>query len=347
MAETINISVLADKISEEIFKFFKWELLPRKNENFSCNKPTDHKTAVRDKQTHPVDCVFTYIDPYFKKRIYVHTDLKSYKKGSITKPGIRKDLNSLAFSIDCAKTSDEWQQIHEKKQESREIRGMLFIYNHDNEYDKNFLDLFKPEKNNTIRLDNLSIAENQYLHILYPSLINQLLTIKLDTDSLHKKGEFPDSEYSFYYPELNLTKTILPKEERAASIEMLLGPFLIIEHGIIKKYDEKLDEVIEKFGKGYIIYYNRPAESHYEFIYLLDILSKDQILEGEHTIRIRIIHEQYNKNYKENLNKAIQAYALNWNLDEYKLSQMNRIDIDVVEIKQKSFCQAKVARGEQ
>lgn len=346
MAETINVSVLADKISEELFSFLKWELLPRRNENFTCNKKTDHKTSTKEKNTHPVDCVFTYIDPYFKKRIFIHTDLKSYAKSSIKPSEIRKDLNSLAYSIDCAKSSPEWDTLYGKSDYPKEIRGLLFIYNHDNTYDRDFLTHFNPEQGRGIKLENLGIAENQFLHIIYPSIINYLLTIKLDTDSLHRKGEFPSSEYYFYYPELILTKPILPKENRPASIEMALGPFLTIEHDEIVKYCEKEKKLITMFGKGYIIYYNRPASSHYEFIYLLDILSKEQILEGEHTIRIRIAHENYDQNYKENFQKAITSYALNWGLDQYKINQMERIDIDVVEVKQKSFCQSKVSRDE-
>ena len=108
--EVSNITEIATKVSDEIFKFFRWETLPIKDQNFQCNKTDIHKKS-KGHETHPVDVVFHYDDPYLNKTIYLNTDLKSYSKGSIEyKKGVIKTLNSLAQTIDCAQGSSEWRK---------------------------------------------------------------------------------------------------------------------------------------------------------------------------------------------------------------------------------------------
>ena len=175
---------------------------------------------------------------------------------------------------------------------------MLFVYNHDGEYDKNFYEVFKSEKvedskegAGKIDLSNLPISKGQQVHIIEPKLVNYMLTIVNDTAHLHREGKFPEKEYYFYYPELTLHKAKGQRESRPATIEVLSSPYLIIEHGDIRKYDEEKSEVVVRYKGGYVIYYNEDGGTTTEFIYLLDTLSRFQILDLDCNLRIRVAHD--------------------------------------------------------
>lgn len=77
MAETANISKVAEIISSEIFPCFGWTERGPRNENWKCVDATHHKV------THPSDIVFYYLEPYENTRTYINCDLKSYSDSTI------------------------------------------------------------------------------------------------------------------------------------------------------------------------------------------------------------------------------------------------------------------------
>ena len=83
MAETVNISEIASKVSDEIFRHFLWNAHPKRDDNFPCSNPKHESSDGSPKATHPGDVIFYYQDPYLQKAIYLHTDLKSYADKSI------------------------------------------------------------------------------------------------------------------------------------------------------------------------------------------------------------------------------------------------------------------------
>ena len=129
MAETGNIEQLAEKISEDIFEWFKWEQSSPRNVNWKCER------EEHDKNTHPSDTVFHYIEPYSGRRVFFNTDLKSYAKNTIKASAIKNAIESLGLSVDCAEISSEWEDYYGINDEySYDVVGLLFIYNHDNEF---------------------------------------------------------------------------------------------------------------------------------------------------------------------------------------------------------------------
>lgn len=134
MAETINTAEAAVQISDEIFSTFKWFRHELFDQNLKC------QIAEHSKKTHPCDCVFYYIDPYLGKLVYFNTDLKSYGAGSIKKNAVFNALKSLALATHCANVSDDWQGLYllPESQYDFAIRGLLFVYNHDNKYTDDF-----------------------------------------------------------------------------------------------------------------------------------------------------------------------------------------------------------------
>jgi hypothetical protein len=189
MGEVSQISEMANNVSKELFAWFKWEVFPLIDQNFPCSKVPRH-APDKDEHTHPVDIVFRYIDPYTGVKTVFNTDLKSYKTGSISKTMLRDSLKSLAKTIDCARISRSWKERYNAQNELIDLRGMLFVYNHDGEYDKEFYELFKPTKiditeKRGISLDSVPLQKNQQIHLVEPKLINCMTTIINDASMLH------------------------------------------------------------------------------------------------------------------------------------------------------------------
>ena len=344
--ETSNIQEMANLVSDRLFRWFKWDKVELMDENFDCVKVESHSNK-KESHTHPVDIVFKYLDPYLNKQIYLNTDLKSYKKKSITPNSLRDSLKSLAYTIDCARASQEWQSRYIHDEMDYEIRGMLFVYNHDGDYDKKFYDVITPPKGSTakgIRTDNLPIAKGQQIHLVEPLLINYMSTITSDMSRLHHEGTFPQSSYEFFYPELLLHRTHGNQASNPATIEALSSPYLIIYHNDVEKFNEKTRSTEKTFDEGYLIYFNRPGKNAKEFVYLFDSLSKYQILNDKHKIRIRVAHHSPDKNISSHFKAAINIYASDWNFDEYKLKHLENIEFGLVEITKDCFSSTEVAR---
>jgi hypothetical protein len=347
--ETGGIADMAVKVSRDLFEWFKWQRVELDDQNFVCVKKEKHAPRRKgDEHTHPVDAVFHYIDPYINRRILLNTDLKSYAKGSINSTAIRSALRSLAQTIDCAGVSEEWSGRYDLTGDATEIRGMLFVYNHDAEYDRDFSTLLEEKKAKQQRSDEsnseeglttetLPLEYNQLLHVVGPELIAYMTTIIGDAQKLHSDGTFPATEYFFHYPELKLHKTNGSRGTRAATIEMIAGPYLIIEHDVVKKYDEKENAVVECFPAGYLIYYNRSGASHFEFMYLFDTLSSFQILDGAHPLRIRVAHNKPHSSIRSSFKRAIEMYISDWKFDEYKRKRLEEIELEIVEVRKTTF----------
>jgi hypothetical protein len=351
--ETEAIAKMAERVSQDILDWFRWSRVKLPNQNFDCVKGVIH-APKKASHTHPVDAVFWYHDPYLNRAVYFNTDLKSYAVGSIDASQIFPALKSLAHTIDCARVSEEWQDRYVLAQAPYEVRGMLFVYNHDAEYDKGFYELLtksvtrrtskqpKPREPNTPRLESIPIQDGQSIHIVEPRLISYLTTVIADTQRLHTEGSFPEQQYEFFYPELKLHKTNGAKLERPATIEMLAGPYLIIRHDKVVKYSESTKALEDRYPEGFVIYYNRAGESAEEFVYFLDILSGYQILDGDQKIRVRIAHHSPALDVKSNFKRAISLYAQEWGFDRYKLARLEAIEMAEVEVAKYSFSRVDI-----
>lgn len=338
--ETKYVAEIAELISKDIFQHFRWNTAQLTDTNFDCCKAQEH--VKKDSHTHPVDVVFYYEDPYLNKTVYLNTDLKSYKAGSISQAQIRAALKSLASTIDCARISPQWRGRYAPSGSGNpEVRGMLFVYNHDNEYDRDFYNHIKPynpsKTERQLNTDSLPLKKRQYLHIIDPKLINYLLTIVTDMKILAYEDKFPKNKYMFFYPELTLHKTHGNAFTRAATIEMLSGPFLVIKHQAIERINEDTDIKEVVGSSGYLIYYNRPGEDHREFMYFFDLISRFQILDSGEKIRLRVACLKRDKEITANYYKAIEAYSQAWGFDEYKRSLLENIEFELVETYRKSL----------
>ncbi len=344
--ETANIAMMAEKISEDLFKWFRWERVGTTNQNFPCHKKEIHKTKS---ESHPCDVVFRYHDPYLNHFVYLNTDLKSYAKGSITATAMRTALVSLAESIDCAEGGPSWQESYEYAHGASEVRGMLFVYNHDGDFDQNFYDVFKTipatdvkQGRRGIDIDNIPITRGQKIHIFEPRTINYLQSIISDIHKLSYEKKFPsNNDYHFYYPDLILHKVNGSPETLPATVESLTGPYFIIKHGATYTFSDDGVKTLTN-EEGYIIYYNGEGRKSLEFIYIFDTLSKLQLLNSKSNIRLRLIHPNLNHDVKAIYRKAIETYVMDWGFDDYKKSIITSIKFETIEFIKPKFSQIEL-----
>ncbi len=318
MSETGNIEKLAKIVSKDIFKWFKWNTCLPKDEDWGCE--SDH----HGKRTHPSDVVFYYNDPYSGDTKYLNTDLKSYAAGSITKSSLTKALKSLAMSVECANISDSWQSKFLLDDVGfGDVSGMLFIYNHDNAYDKDFHSEFEK-----VDFKEIPVADNNELVVMGPDLIQRLCDVVSDMKMLRSDdGDilFPSpKDYTFFYPDLIRARRCGDEWNKPATIEALTSPWLIIKH-----------RSGEEFKSGFVIYYHESGETVDEFIYLIDAMSHYQMFSGDYSIRVRFTKAYSTAN--TNFEKAKHEYLKMWGNDEGRKKQMANIEVERITNFTKSF----------
>jgi len=314
MSETVNVGEVANQLSKDIFKHFLWQTHPKKDDNFKCVNPEHVSEKGKPKETHPGDVVFFYEDPYLGKRVYLHTDLKSYAKESITNGRVRDALRSLCITLDCATLSPDWREKYSvDSSESYEVRGMLFMHNHDNKFQKSFVDAL-----DKIDLTALPLSPRSIIHFFGPLDVQRLYSITNDLIRLKAEGEI-SGDYTFFYPDLVISRRQGDVWKQAATVESLAGPYLIIKHS-----------ASVGFEAGYVIYYNSPCDSVDEFEYFLDSLSRYQMLESKAHIRVRVTTANASHDLKTMFHAAKKRYAKAWGFETSREAILDRIEIDRV-----------------
>ena len=320
MAENENTAAIANVISSTIFKVFHWELHAQNNTNFDCVLPSHKNEEGKTKLTHPGDVVFYYLDPYLNKIIYLHTDLKSYKKGSIQAKKIREALNSLAMTIECAHQSPNWRtKFKAVDNHQYEVRGLLFVANHDNKATKRFGELLK-----SISKSNLPIAKGEQLHVLGPVEITSLFCVATDIKLLVHDQKI-SAAYRFFYPDQTLWKRQVPDDQRTgATIEMLMAPHFILRHSAVMDGGKTITPA------GSVVYYARQGNTVEEFVYLLDCLSRYQLVNSREQIQIRAFHPDRSLNLRNNFGKAKQRYCDMWGFEGDRAQEIMLITVESV-----------------
>jgi hypothetical protein len=315
--ETKNIDKIAEIISSRIFDELRW--INSKTTDFSWKCCMESHLTVKQRnaktppiKTHPTDIVFSYIDPYTDVAQYIQTDLKSYKKSTLEKyKPILGAIRSLSEQVECSSRSPEWKDIFVKDQ-TREfiVHGMLFIYNHDNEYDNQLLDKLSGVTN-----AEYSLPSNSFLSVFDPKLIRFLLDV---TDNIEKRRAYTDKpsqenstlwqkipefdKCSFYYPDKH-NKFAKKGGNLPATIEMITSGLLFYtyEHQYVRN-----DEHIPQTNRILNIFWQENVDSHEYFIFILEYIFNYQLLNQFERIFVVTPFSLTSGNY---LNKAIQTYA--------------------------------------
>lgn len=317
MSETVNIGEIAESLVQDIFTYFKWEIKHRWNENFACHCPHHLTPEKKPKDKHPADVIFHYEDPYSGSTIYLHSDLKSYKKDSIGKTKVREAFKSLAMAIECAQVSDSWRSTFGiDTSEDHEVRGLLIVHNHDHGYHKAFSDLIEG-----IGFDSIPIPANVCLHFFGPEDLMRLYSIANDIMRLTFQKKI-SADYTFYYPDLVMKHRQGDVWGQPATVEALTSPYLILQHRNLNGQDSG--------QAGYVVYYNRPGATTDEFVYLFDSLSRYQMLESGKDVQVRVTHKSPHIDVNANFSLAKTKYAKMWGYDPIREQILNAIKISPI-----------------
>lgn len=271
MSETSKIALMAMKLSEEVFSEFFWTKVGPEDQNWPCEDKEMHEVS-----THPADVVFYYDEPYSQRRTFVHCDLKSYAKGSITAHALQGAVESLAKQVACAEKSERWRDLYMHGNVTPNVCGLLFIYNHDGAYDKDFSSLL-----DGVNYKGLMLPKGARLFVLGPRDVFWIDNIRYDIRQLRGTAgpnALPAAQHcKFFYPQLDGRANLHPEKARAATLEMLTSPWTVFEY----KHGPNLSQ------RGVIVFYRRSGETEEEFMYLLDFLRHYQVMEDATKVEVR------------------------------------------------------------
>lgn len=324
MAETINIAKMAEKLSKGIFQEFLWGRMEHTNLNWPCEDQNKHNV-----KTHPSDVVFWYDEPYSQSRTYVNCDLKSYAKGSITTASMREAIESLAKAIECAEKSQEFSDKYIHQDVSANIVGMLFVYNHDSEYDKDFGKILEKVKG-----EDLDIPKGSKIVVFGPDDIFWLNNVHHEIIHLRGgAGLLPDrSHCKFFYPHLVRKKNVQMEQAKASTLDMLTAPWIILSYTNPKNNNKK----------GFVVFMKKRGDTTDEFLYLLEYLMHYQVITGDSDVTIRLLDPHSNSS--ANFSKAKDQYISNFSGGEEIRQILDNIDIAKLEHVRTSFCEAELSR---
>ena len=361
MAETSNISKIAEILANDLFGRFLWYDTGGWNQDWSCVRE-DHRTPKKKKRhnhpesegvdeaaiesdgmsapveadvetqkiaTHPSDVVFYYDEPYSVTRTYINTDLKSYKKGTITARAIAAAIKNLALTLECAEISDEWRDKFVHEQKPYRIVGLLFIYNHDGEYDLGFDEILAK-----VNHESLRIPKDSKIVVLGPKDIRWLDNVRLDMVSLRGRHKDPlphEDRCAFVYPNL-VRKKKLQLSARAATLEMLTGPWIILSYR---------NEIADIDPAGYLVYFRERGKYTEEFLYLLDYLQHYQMVRPGVPLSIRAF--EADPDAPARFKRAVDEYVENYEGDNSELAALLRsIRYEVMPQKVSQFSQVQI-----
>jgi hypothetical protein len=229
---------------------------------------------------HPSDVVFFYDDPYSRERAYVNCDLKSYAKSSISPSAIKGAIESLSKQVSCAEISDEWRDLYIHPHVTPIVHGLLFVYNHDGEYDRDFR-----QHMSDLQSANLDLPKGSKLFVLGPEDIFWLDNIRYELVQMRGRRSgselpLPDPEHCrYYYPQLIRSKNLELENAKAATLDMLTSKLIVLEYVRPSTTDRK----------GLILFYRGKGEKAEEFTYLFDYLRNFQLLQINVDIEVKLL----------------------------------------------------------
>jgi hypothetical protein len=269
MGETANIGEMAVLASAEIFNVFGWMQVGPTDENSECVEKEKHHKVKSTWKKHPTDAVYKYIDPYRGIDVYINTDLKSYAAGTLETTDLVKTLKSLGHATECANKSQEWKRMYVDETRNHEVVGLLFVYNHDGDYEKDFNDQLVQ-----INPSQLQLSPGYFVGVIGPLRVVYLNSIAKDIKSLHSDEKLPGKEDRFFFfPHLNRSAA-LHQTSQSVGLPFLLGPLIVLGYDFSDKPRSQ--------ARGYCVYYDGAGETIEEFKYVFDYLFRYQIA-GEGT----------------------------------------------------------------
>lgn len=298
MPETGNIQKMAELAGDAVFSVFGWRRASLLNQNWECEEKQKHHKQ-RKPSTHPTDAVFIYTDPYSGFDIYVNSDLKSYAKGTLQTADLGKIIREVGHAVECANKSTAWKSLYVDQTRNHSVIGLVFIYNHDGGYDKDFSNELA-----NIPPSQFDLHPFMYVGVVGPERVIYLNSVAADIKDLAFHKTIPDQQNCrFQFPHLNRTMALHPKST-AAPLAALLSPLIVLS------YEFPTNGAAPATGaaqRGVVAYYDGVGESVDEFKYLLDYFFKYQIADETTPVMIRQTFQH--KNAAAVFERAKSEYA--------------------------------------
>lgn len=290
VGETANIARMAELISSDIFKTFGWEVSGSMNINWNC------VNSEHQRDTHPADVVYKYPEPYKDIITYVLCDLKSYSKTSINKNTIKKAIENLNCSLSCAKVSTDWKEKYKDTDKNYNIKGMLFIYNHDGEFVDNDQEFTKIISEST---KNIKIDKGNCIFIVGPSLIKYLTNVSNNIKILQANSKLPLDKFKigYYYPELEDRKLCHNTSTLPLSIEHMSANYQVMRYN--QKDSNKID--------GLDIYMKGNGGDEKSFMHAIDFIRKSNLLQEQ--TKVRVFVPSGSPEARRNFQKAMSLFT--------------------------------------
>jgi len=328
VAETKNIDAVAGIISSKIFRELKWQFSKHTDLNWACCLDTHLKHNQKEK-THPTDVVFFYKDPYTDIYQYIQTDLKSYSKSTIESyqyTEIQKTIKSLAQQVECSVRSQEWRDLFlSEKKEKFQVHGMLFIYNHDNEYDNDLLN-----KLSTILKAELHFPIDSYLFIMDPKSIRFLMSVTEDISKRRNYDCFNGQlleilwekipaweQCGFFYPDKH-NKLASKGRMLPATLEMITSGMIFFQYSHDFIRDHNGATVTNKILN---IYWKEEVDKEEQFVFLIEYIFNYQLLNQFDKI---FIVTPFSSDSTKYLDNAINTYSKLYSFTLDKLNNLRR-----------------------
>jgi len=314
--ETKNIDEIAGIISSRIFDELGWQTQVTTDISWDCclrsHLNAKQLLAENPKKSHPTDVVFKYKDPYSDETQYVQTDLKSYCAKTLEgNKKILATIRSLSQQVECAPRNTFWKKTFlDNTHEKYNVHGLLFIYNHDSEYDKDLYD-----KLSGAASAQYSLPEKSIIAVMDPKLIRFLLDF---TETLEKRRAYTDKAHqeknilwhkipevekcTFFYPDKH-NKIATKGKNLPATLEMITSGMLLYsyEHDFIRDDDgNRIDNKILN------IFWQEEVNSSEHFIFMLEYIFNYQLLNQFDKIFITTPFSSTSGDY---LKEAIDNYA--------------------------------------
>ncbi len=162
-----KIGAKLEGFGEYLFSHIGWSELARDLE-IKCERKNIH-----EKQTHGLDLVMDFENPYLKKRQGVIIECKNRQMKSITSEEIQKWINELIYSIECAGSAKELAHIGLNSCSLN--TGLLLIHANDGMFNKEkfYNYLMKCFVKSRRRAINIFVAGNDMIN-QWTSLIEKL-----------------------------------------------------------------------------------------------------------------------------------------------------------------------------
>jgi hypothetical protein len=173
-----------------------------------------------------------------------------------------------------------------------------------------------------VKLEKLDIPKGSKIFVLGPSDVFWLNNVSYEITYLRGKSELPpQGECKFYYPHLVQKKNIQLDHAKAATLEMLTGPWITFTYNDAKSTGKR----------KFIIFYRRKGDTEEEFMYLLDYLMHYQMLDETSEIHIKVLDADINSNaiFERSISNYIEECEgipdIKQRISSIKFSKMNKV----------------------